>query len=283
MLLTPSCPICLKTETRAFVNKNDFAVFACNYCRCGFVAPTPSIDELNSIYQESYFKRGNKYAEVVQTSVNVNASNETDRVTKLLKICSPKSVLDIGCGTGSFLKALADVNVPGIGVEPAEYAREFAKRHMGQSVFRSLAEIPSSFDAATLWDVIEHLPAPSEVIAEVSRRLTTGGILLISTGDFGSVLARILRRRWHLLTPPQHLFFFSKKGIRLLLDQNGFDVLSICHPGKYCSLEFALFKAREITPGLAVLASKLAKQFGVTEKRLYINLFDTMCVVARKK
>ena len=69
-------------------------------------------------------------------------------------------------------------------------------------------------DVIVLLDVIEHLPSPAETLALCVRHLNPGGILVITTGDFGAITARLAGAHWRLMTPPQHLWFFSRDSIR---------------------------------------------------------------------
>src|SRR5262249_55116913 len=60
-------------------------------------------------------------------------------------------------------------------------------------------------DAIVLLVVVEPLPQPRETIALCCQHLNPGGIVVITTGDFGSTVARSAGARWRLMTPPQHL------------------------------------------------------------------------------
>ena len=76
-------------------------------------------------------------------------------------------------------------------------------------------------DVVVLLDVIEHLPDPRETLALCRRFLNPGGLVVITTGDFGSLAARLAGARWRLMTPPQHLWFFTVPGLRALATDVG--------------------------------------------------------------
>ena len=65
-----------------------------------------------------------------------------------------------------------------------------------------------------MWDVIEHLPDPRRTVEAAWERLRPGGLLALSTGDVGSMAARLHGRDWSLMTPPWHQFYFSRKTMR---------------------------------------------------------------------
>jgi hypothetical protein len=90
-----------------------------------------------------------------------------------------------------------------------------------------------------MFDTIEHLKDPLSTLQRVRENLRPGGFTFISTGDVQSLTARLLRAKWRLLTPPQHLWFFSARSLPLLLDRLGFRVVSLQYPGvSYRSASF---------------------------------------------
>jgi len=64
----------------------------------------------------------------------------------------------------------------------------------------------------TMWDVFEHFVDPASDVRAAARVLKVGGVLAINTPDISSWYARIMGKRWHLLIPPEHIHYFTKKG-----------------------------------------------------------------------
>jgi SAM-dependent methyltransferase len=132
------------------------------------------------------------------------------------------------------------------------------------------------FDVIVMLDVIEHLPSPAETVALLARHLTPGGVIVITTGDFGSLSARLAGASWRLMTPPQHLWFFSQASMRQMAATVGLEVEHIDHPWK-------------IVP-LSLIHFQLARMIGLNPRHvpawggagLPVNLFDAMRVVLRK-
>ena len=130
---------------------------------------------------------------------------------------SAGKLLELGCAYGFFLLEAAryfDVT----GIELAPEAAEHARR-AGLHVLQGMADEASlrqigHVDVIVLFDVIEHLPDPRETLALCHRQLNPGGIIVITTGDFGSMAAKLAGVRWRLLTPPQHLWFFTQESLR---------------------------------------------------------------------
>src|SRR6185436_6834394 len=109
---------------------------------------------------------------------------------------------------------------------------------------------------------------------ELRRAMRSGGRLLLTTGDFSAPLARLLGRRWRLMTPPQHLWFFSPATLGALLSRTGFRVASVEHPAKIVPLSLIAFQAARLLGGSAPQWARRVPG-GIP-----VNLFDAMRIVA---
>jgi MPBQ/MSBQ methyltransferase len=107
------------------------------------------------------------------------------------RLPATRRVLDIGCGFGSFVLLARERGIDAVGIEPASVEVAFARARLaehrpadnGEAVYRiadarSLAWPDRSFDAVTMWNVLEHIPDARRAIAEAARVLTPGGTLL---------------------------------------------------------------------------------------------------------
>jgi SAM-dependent methyltransferase len=130
-------------------------------------------------------------------------------------------VLDFGCGYGLFLRSL---RVRGfsesIGVELDHDVRGRAAEISGRPVYR---DIPQSekYGAVSMMDVLEHLTDPVETLSMLRRYVDKDAVLFISTPNVDSINARLYRERWVLHLPPQHVFYFGLRGIRIMLERSG--------------------------------------------------------------
>jgi 2-polyprenyl-3-methyl-5-hydroxy-6-metoxy-1,4-benzoquinol methylase len=125
-------------------------------------------------------------------------------------------------------------------------------------------------------DVIEHLPDPEEILRLIYRHLNPCGHVLITTGDWDSGLSRIMKSNWRLMTPPQHLFFFSKRTLSMILTRIGFRVVKNSHPWKLVPLNLVLFQ-------MARLAGSTPRAWGpLNVVALPLNLMDAVQVIATK-
>ena len=88
-------------------------------------------------------------------------------------------------------------------------------------------DIDGHFDAVCLWDTIEHLAAPDAVVRRGVDLLAPGGHVFLTTGDFGSWLARAQGLRWRQIHPPTHLFYFTRRALTRLCERFGLTVLAL--------------------------------------------------------
>jgi hypothetical protein len=125
-------------------------------------------------------------------------------------------------------------------------------------------------------DVLEHLRHPERTLAAARLILRKGGILMVSTGDWESLPARAMGVRWRLMTPPQHLFFFSQRTLRMLLERQGFRLVHTRRPWKLVPVGLVFYQA--LRGGrLQHFVPKWLNKLSVP-----LNLFDTVRVIARK-
>jgi hypothetical protein len=103
-----------------------------------------------------------------------------------------------------------------------------------------------------------------------------GAQLLVTTGNYESLLSRVMGRYWRLMTPPQHLWFFSPRTVSALLARHGFRVHTVEHPWKLVPLALVAYQATRYVGGQD-LVRRVIPRGGIP-----INLFDAMRVIAER-
>jgi ubiquinone/menaquinone biosynthesis C-methylase UbiE len=128
----------------------------------------------------------------------------------------PGRVLDVGCGEAKFLYRMYQKGWSGVGLDFDLNAIEAARKNYGKYGLELLqtdlvsAHFPdNSFDAVTMNHVIEHVPDPVALFAEVKRILKPGGRLVSITPNIQSWAHSLFGDCWRGLEIPRHLQIFS--------------------------------------------------------------------------
>src|SRR5262249_48333705 len=149
-----------------------------------------------------------------------------------------KTLLDVGAAAGFFVDEARQVGWEAEGVNVATHMTEWARRELGAPVqVGAIAEAGGKHAVGTMWDYIEQSPQPDADLRRAYELLEPGGVVALSTGDRDSLAARISGKRWHLLTPQHHNFFFSAATLTHLLERTGYHVVWLGHPGARYSVE----------------------------------------------
>jgi len=282
------CNLCSELKAvRLLYRKEHYSIVRCETCSLTYTDGIPfSTAELGKIYSADYFAKGAKY-EVRLTNVScLNAEQRLKQVLALNDLRLDKW-LDVGCATGDFLVAAKSLVKEVHGIEISNFAASQARARGLDKVtvvnFLEADLLSNEFDLVSMWDVIEHLQDPKAAFKKAFEILKPGGYLVLSTGDIQSKLARLTGRYWHLMTPQDHLYFFSQLTMERMLMATGFHLISISYPGKRVPLDFMIHKlSRLFLPKASNSVLRLVKLFRLGKVVPTVNLADIMTIQARK-
>jgi len=136
--------------------------------------------------------------------------------------------LDVGSGYGFFRKALADAGFAHEGVEISAHARRVARETYGFETLADLADLPvqPSFHLVTLWDVLEHVPDPIDLLARCRQLLLPGGVVALKTPNLDCPEADVFGPHYHSLKR-EHLVYFTPRSLRECAGRAGLSVLDV--------------------------------------------------------
>jgi SAM-dependent methyltransferase len=273
------CPACSQATTQRFLySKNGCDILQC--VGCGLGRAQSSGFDPGAYYTDDYFSGGHAdgYADYrgAEPVLRREFANTVDFVRKRR---ASGRLLDVGCAYGFFLqeaRRFFDVS----GIEIAEAAAAYC-RQRGLRVLTGVADEGNlaqlgTMDVIALLDVVEHLPSPHETLSLCARHLAPGGLIVITTGDFASLHAKLLGARWRLMTPPQHLWYFTRDSIRRISRPLGLSIESCDHPWKIVPISLIAFQIRRML-GMRTVGTSTTRDMG-----LPVNLFDAMRIVLRK-
>lgn len=224
-LITTVCQLCGATSERLVTTQNGYRVVRCEGCSFVYVNPRPDSDTLARLYLK-YLP--DKMADPLAWDLYMRDifSKAADCIIRHRP--DKGRLLDIGCGYGFFL---AEMRRRGgwelAGMDVSRTAVAYAASQ-GFNVTQATLETANikddTFDAVTMFYVLEHVTDPSGVLAEVMRILKPGGMLLLRVPHTTPIVEflKVLRIKNNLYDPPFHLSDFSPVTIKRFLEQAGF-------------------------------------------------------------
>lgn len=188
-----------------------------------------------------------------------------------------KTILDVGAGTGDFLKVCKENNWEIKGIEPSDKARKIAEEK-SIKLNKEITEIKNtSFDVITLWHVLEHIPNLVEYTNQLKKLLKPNGVLIIAVPNYKSYDAEYYKEFWAAYDVPRHLWHFSKNSIQKIFSNINMNVEKIL-PMKFDSFYVSLLsekyknkKSKTVKAFLIGLKSNLkARKNGEYSSLMYI-------------
>ncbi len=232
------CPVCqgklfdLKFQAvDHFLSGETFPVVECRDCKMLLTGDLPAPDRLPLYYDSSdYISHSNTSSGLVNrmyhTARSLMLRHKFQIISKNLGIKSG-SLLDIGAGTGHFLNYMQAKGWKITGVEPGANARSFAHQTWGIPLLETehLFSLPhGSFDAITLWHVLEHLPDPNSYLKAAAQLLKPEGKLFIAIPNPGSWDANWYGPYWAAWDLPRHLAHYHPTHLAQLVQKHDFIV-----------------------------------------------------------
>src|SRR5881396_691272 len=227
-----ACRACgLRDVKRLFVLEK-YRVLRCLECGHTYLDVVHDLQSIRRMY-ENYEDQMQFYFQDVDEEVTGNIDSYLKRCRSLCETLerSPR-LLDVGCGAGILLDRAKALSFTCEGVEICESLARSAEERVGCKIHREFLgqlDLPdNSFDIITLYDLIEHLPDPTQEIRHVYRLLHPGGVLFVLTPNNDALIRRIAQWSYRLsfhqyqralrtLYYSQHLSYFSADSLQALL------------------------------------------------------------------
>jgi SAM-dependent methyltransferase len=256
--------------------------------QCGFVTADIAIspEEIQKLYTASYFA-GEEYHDYLAER-HIIEKNFRARLANLLPHISEahrKRLFEIGSAYGFFLSVAREHFRAVEGIDISCDAVSYAANALGLNVHTGdFLDYPlsASIDVVCLWDTVEHLKSPDLYIEKIAAHMAPGGIIALTTGDIGSLVARMRGAKWRQIHPPTHLHYFSKDTISRLLRRCGFEVRCCRYEGMHRSLDTIAYVILNIKHKLPDVYRTL-KRAGLLNWHVHMNLYDIMFVVAERQ
>ncbi len=241
MVTYTSCPVCKSNKlVEVFLVKDYtvsgeyFSIEKCKTCTLLFTQNVAEQNEIGRYYaSENYISHSDTQAGLVNKLYHLIRKKTLQSKKRLIEGETEKSngnILDIGCGTGAFLHTMKIGGWKITGLEPDENARKKAKILYGiePQPSNNIFNLPdNSYDAITMWHVLEHVHQLHEYIGQLKNMLTDKGKIFIAVPNYTSYDAQHYGEFWAAYDVPRHLYHFSPAGMKRLVEQHGLTIKKI--------------------------------------------------------
>lgn len=215
--MTP-CPLCESDASRALFEKDGLAYESCS--RCGLAS------------------RGGQESEPTYHDYLPQLTRELPPVTReryrgiLEDLASYRRTgryLDVGCGGGFFVEVAQELGWEAEGLEVSEAAVNFGREkglRLHHGTIQAVAPDEGAFDVLTMMEVLEHVFEPVDLLRHCARALRPGGVLYLTTPNWGSLSRRLIGKDWFPISR-DHVAYFQPSTVRDALRRAGLEPVRI--------------------------------------------------------
>jgi 2-polyprenyl-3-methyl-5-hydroxy-6-metoxy-1,4-benzoquinol methylase len=209
-----------------YITGHRFVVAECGACGFAVTVPQPAGAAMAAYYPAGYYGAAGqrRFPGLVERAQQALYARRVRRVESVAP--GRGRVLDVGCGRGLLLREFQrrgwDVQGTEMSETAARYPREVLHLPVEVGNLEDLTLPAGSFDAVTVWHVLEHLPDPRVLLAEAQRLLKPDGALLVGVPNFGGWEGRLARDKFFHLDVPRHLTHLTRPTLAKALAEAGF-------------------------------------------------------------
>ena len=240
---TLECPICeypraalrYRLSDRFFaVTDRRFPLYHCSSCGLVFQREDEIRDHLAEFYPPGYWwRRAGRLSSLEKTYREWVLRR--DQLRFLLSAVPDRSgrLLDVGCGSGTFIKLALEEGFDAYGLEQSREAVEICEADMPGRIYQGteqdLIHSGETFDTLTLFHALEHMASPFRYLKDLQKLLRRPGTLIVQVPNVDSLQADLFGSRWYGLDCPRHLYNYSTFSLLHLLGRANFRIRRVRH------------------------------------------------------
>lgn len=221
--------------------RTDFGLFRlsrCSHCRSAFVTPKPTYDYIKNFYYENGHNSNYKLPQQVLDAEKKypNSTLDAQRILTFLNAIYATNgtrFLDVGAGYGLFSREAqkhgCDVTSLEVGTFERQCIKEFTGKDALPYMFEEFEAHDKAFDMILMSQILEHVIEPVNWVHKANNLLKSNGILCIAVPNFNSFFRYLLGAKDPFIIPPEHLNYFTPKGLVALVENAGFEVVAVHH------------------------------------------------------
>ncbi|MFL5738954.1 MAG: methyltransferase domain-containing protein [Flavisolibacter sp.] len=231
------CPVCASKEIEALlpvkdhsVSGEEFMIWQCKKCGLRFTQDVPDENSIGRYYESAdYISHTNTSRGLVNQLYRKIRTYTLEQKAKLVmqNTVEKGRILDMGAGIGAFLHTMKSKGWEVTGIEPDEGARTQAINLFRLELFdkASMWQLQQeSFDAITLWHVLEHVHQLHAYVEQLKKVLKPKGKIFLALPNYQSWDSTIYKLHWAAYDVPRHLYHFSPQSLSILMEKHGLRV-----------------------------------------------------------
>ncbi len=227
---TERCYLCSNTKfdkrPGCVRDRPELDIFECIFCGLVFLS---SVEHIKEGFYESSEMHGKKMPDI-ETWLKETAWDSERRFRYLKSMLPNRSLLDFGCGAGGFLLKARELAATAHGMELETRLNGHYQSH-NLKVFKNLSDMPGDisekgYDIITMFHVLEHIPDPGSILAELSKILTVDGQIIVEVPNADDALLTLYGcaefsrfTYWSC-----HLYLFTSKTLENLISKIGLKI-----------------------------------------------------------
>ena len=239
-----TCKICKSKNKKNLFKKDNYSFIKCTSCKLVSIDPIPSLKELMHYYVKKNEKGLNYDTNQYGLKKYVDFGFR-DLIIDSISIDRNVEIIDIGCYCGLLLDAFKEKGYEKLyGIEMQEQAYKVA-RAKHKKIFKTTLEdfskikkYRNKFNIVIASGLIEHLRNPNDLILLASNLLKDEGFLVIQTPFSDTFFAKSLGKFWPPYSAPEHIHYFSRQSIELLLAKNNLEIFKYLSHIKKLRLDY---------------------------------------------
>jgi SAM-dependent methyltransferase len=290
----PQCIVCSIGMSLRF-GKRVPSHWVCTQCGLECISPQPDDRTLTEVYDASYFVhyKNGVDPQVVRAMKRATYGRQLRRLSSMQSDQGERRLLDCGAATGFLCELAREWGWNAFALEISTFGASACAQLLGpdhvyqgeaqRAVFPANTE--AHFEAITMFDYIEHVRDPLQVLEWAKTRLVSGGSLLLTTPRTGSLSWRLMGQHWFHYKSGEHLWFFTPASMKGLLNKIGFTAIEIRSLPKALTVGYVLAYYqrktsynRALSPVSTVLESILSDR--AKRQRVWAYLGE-MAILAR--